>query len=189
MLAASATTLPEGLLWTYEVKWDGYRALAIKQGPRVQILSRNQKDLTRDYPDVVAAIRTLRVADAVLDGEIVAVDNEGRPSFQGLQHRITTGLTIVYYAFDLLRVGRESLLAETLVGAAAAPETGDARFTGAAIRAAARLASPHRAGDSATGSRRRDRETEGLKVSAGPTQRCLGEGQVQSAAGVRDRRL
>ena len=114
MLASPATTLPEGLLWTYEVKWDGYRALAIKQGPRVQILSRNQKDLTRDYPDVVAAIRTLRVADAVLDGEIVAIDSEGRPSFQGLQHRVTAGLTIVYYAFDVLRVGRESLLGETL---------------------------------------------------------------------------
>jgi ATP-dependent DNA ligase len=48
MLASSGTALPEGPLWTYEVKWDGYRALAVKDGNRVQLLSRNQKDLTRD---------------------------------------------------------------------------------------------------------------------------------------------
>jgi bifunctional non-homologous end joining protein LigD len=114
MLATSATELPEGLLWTYEVKWDGYRALALKHGPRVQLLSRNQKDLTGDYPGVVAAMKSMRTADAVLDGEIVAVDGEGRPSFQALQHRSTGGITIVYYAFDVLRVGRESLISQPL---------------------------------------------------------------------------
>jgi bifunctional non-homologous end joining protein LigD len=114
MLATSATALPEGLLWTYEVKWDGYRTLAVKNGSRVQLLSRNQKDLTRDYPGVVAALRTIRSPDAVFDGEIVAVDEKGRPSFQALQHRTTAGLTVVYYAFDLLSVGQESLLSQPL---------------------------------------------------------------------------
>jgi bifunctional non-homologous end joining protein LigD len=52
MLAVSAPTLPSGADWTYEVKWDGYRALAIKDGGRVRLLSRNQKDLTRDYPAI-----------------------------------------------------------------------------------------------------------------------------------------
>jgi bifunctional non-homologous end joining protein LigD len=86
MLATSATVLPEGPLWTYEVKWDGYRALAMKDGPRVQLLSRNQKDLTSDYPNVVAAGKTVRTNTIVLDGEIVAVEKDGRPSFQALQH-------------------------------------------------------------------------------------------------------
>jgi bifunctional non-homologous end joining protein LigD len=114
MLATSATELPEGPLWTYEVKWDGYRALAAKDGSRVQLISRNQKDLTRDYPTVVAAIRTIRQSNVILDGEIVALDAEGHPSFQALQHRSTSGLAIVHYAFDVLTVGRESLLRQPL---------------------------------------------------------------------------
>jgi bifunctional non-homologous end joining protein LigD len=114
MLATSAADLPEGPQWTYEVKWDGYRALAVKEGSRVRLISRNQKDLTRDYPSVVAAIQTLRQPSAVLDGEIVALDAKGRPSFQALQHRSTVGLAIVYYAFDLLAVGLETLLNESL---------------------------------------------------------------------------
>jgi bifunctional non-homologous end joining protein LigD len=113
MLATSATTLPEGPLWTYEVQWDGYRALAVKDARGVQLLSRNQKDLTRDYPSVVAAVNTVRMPSVVLDGEIVAIDLEGRPSFQALQHRSTAGL-IVYYAFDVLTVGKESLLQQSL---------------------------------------------------------------------------
>jgi hypothetical protein len=59
MLAVSAPTLPTGPDWTYEVKWDGYRALAIKDGGRVRLLSRNQKDLTRDYPAIAVAIGQL----------------------------------------------------------------------------------------------------------------------------------
>ena len=73
MLATSATELPEGPQWTYEVKWDGYRALVVKDGTDVQLISRNQKDLTRDYPTVVAAVRTIRQSSVILDGEIVAL--------------------------------------------------------------------------------------------------------------------
>jgi bifunctional non-homologous end joining protein LigD len=114
MLATSAASLPEGPEWTYEVKWDGYRAIAVKDGDRVRILSRNEKDLTHEYPAVVAAVRSVRVPSLALDGEIVALDDEGRPSFQALQHRSTAGLTIVYYAFDLLSVGRESMIGQSL---------------------------------------------------------------------------
>lgn len=102
MLATPAATLPSGPQWTYEVKWDGYRALAVKRGSRVQLLSRNQKDLTRDYPAVVAAVAALPIERAILDGEIVALDAGGRPSFQALQHRATDGHAVVFYAFDLL---------------------------------------------------------------------------------------
>jgi bifunctional non-homologous end joining protein LigD len=114
MLAGSAATLPEGPEWTYEVKWDGYRAIAVRDGDRVRLLSRNEKDLTLEYPAVVSAVRSVRAPSFTLDGEIVALDDEGRPSFQALQHRSIAGVTIAYYAFDLLGVGRESLISQSL---------------------------------------------------------------------------
>jgi bifunctional non-homologous end joining protein LigD len=80
----------------------------------VQLLSRNEKDLTRDYPAIVAALRSLTASSFVLDGEIVALDAEGRPSFQALQHRRTSALAVVYYAFDLLELNGESLLGKPL---------------------------------------------------------------------------
>jgi len=113
MLATPASELPRGPDWTYEVKWDGYRALAIKDGARLQLLSRNQKDLTRDYPTIVGGLRRVP-ATFVLDGEIVALDAEGRPSFQALQHRRTSVAAIVYYAFVLLEVIGESVVAKPL---------------------------------------------------------------------------
>jgi bifunctional non-homologous end joining protein LigD len=60
--------------WTYEVKWNGHRAVAIKDGKRVRLVSRNQNDLTRDYPQVVASLGSRAEADVALDGEIVAVE-------------------------------------------------------------------------------------------------------------------
>src|SRR5262245_9447811 len=95
MLARSANELPVGRSWTYEVKWDGYRTLAVKERGRVTLLSRNHKLLTRDYPSVAGAVLGLSAPSFVLDGEIVAIDSNGRPSFQALQHRATKGLTLV----------------------------------------------------------------------------------------------
>jgi bifunctional non-homologous end joining protein LigD len=114
MLATAAPTLPRGGDWTYEVKWDGYRALAVKGPQSTQLISRNQKNLSADYPAVIKAVEALPVASAVLDGEIVALDADGRPSFQALQHRRTSALAVVYYAFDLLAVDGKSLLRTTL---------------------------------------------------------------------------
>jgi ATP-dependent DNA ligase len=114
MLATSAPKLPIGDTWTYEVKWDGYRVLAVMDSARVRLVSRNQKDLTRDYPGVVAAVASLPAKHAVLDGELVAVDAHGRPSFQALQHRATTHLTLAYYAFDLLELDGESWIRQPL---------------------------------------------------------------------------
>src|SRR6185295_11834006 len=70
MLASSAEALPNGPGWTYEVKWDGYRALAIKDGASTRLMSRNDKNLSADYPTIVHAIRALRVNRVVLDGEV-----------------------------------------------------------------------------------------------------------------------
>ena len=110
MAAAVVDTLPEGDDWLYEVKFDGYRALLIKRGDRVEIRSRNEKDLTRAYPSVAGAARHLHADTAVIDGEIVAVDAAGRPSFQALQHRSAhPAHAIVFYAFDLLHLSGEDL--------------------------------------------------------------------------------
>ena len=104
MAARVVSALPEGKDWSYEVKFDGYRALLLKDDEKLQIRSRNDKDMTRTYPSVASAGRLLPARQAVVDGEIVAVDANGRPSFQALQHHgaINTGFTIVFYAFDLL---------------------------------------------------------------------------------------
>jgi bifunctional non-homologous end joining protein LigD len=109
MAAMPVKNLPEGPEWLYEVKWDGYRTLLIKDGEYLQLRSRNDKDLTPMYPGVVAAARRQKVRQLVLDGEIVALDVEGRPSFQALQHRSSHPKhQIVFYAFDVLHAeGRD----------------------------------------------------------------------------------
>jgi bifunctional non-homologous end joining protein LigD len=115
MAARVVDKLPEGGEWMYEVKFDGYRALLLKNGDHVQIRSRNDKDLTSTYPSGAASGRRLQADQAVLDGEIVAVDASGRPSFQALQHRAAhPGYTIVFYAFDLLHLAGEDLTGSTL---------------------------------------------------------------------------
>ena len=107
--------LPEGPQWLYEVKLDGYRALIVKDGARVQIRSRNDKDLTAAYPSIATAALRLNADAAVIDGEVVAVDASGRPSFQALQHRAAhPGHAIVFYAFDLLHLNGEDLTRATL---------------------------------------------------------------------------
>jgi bifunctional non-homologous end joining protein LigD len=109
MMAVSAATLPVGAEWSYEVKWDGYRAQAVKNGAMVALASRNLKDITKQYPSVTQAAARVRAVTAVLDGEIVALDAEGRPSFQALHHSTFAGLSIVYYAFDLLHLNGRDL--------------------------------------------------------------------------------
>jgi DNA ligase D-like protein (predicted ligase) len=109
MLAVLAPQLPDGPGWSYEVKWDGYRALLHKRGTSVRLISRRDVDLTRTYPAIVKAAKSLRVQQVVLDGEIVALGGDGQPSFQALQHRTEAGqFAIAYYAFDALDVdGRD----------------------------------------------------------------------------------
>jgi bifunctional non-homologous end joining protein LigD len=109
MLASSGKALPAGRKWLYEVKWDGYRALAVKNGDGVRLISRNAKDLTRDYPTLVTALEALPAKRAILDGEIVALDSSGRPSFQALQHR-TSGFTVAYCAFDAIAIDGDFIM-------------------------------------------------------------------------------
>jgi bifunctional non-homologous end joining protein LigD len=105
MAARLVAALPDGDEWIYEVKFDGYRALLIKAGDQVRIRSRSDKDMTAAYPAVAEAARQLAANSAVVDGEVVAVDASGRPSFQALQHRSANPQhRIVFYAFDLIHL-------------------------------------------------------------------------------------
>ena len=110
MKAQLVSSMPAGE-WLYEIKFDGYRALALRGGNETRILSRNEKDLGGKFPEVKNAVAALNVHDAVIDGEIVALDDKGRSSFQLLQG-FDMGLVrppIVFYAFDLLRLNGEDL--------------------------------------------------------------------------------
>jgi bifunctional non-homologous end joining protein LigD len=107
---------PAGSDWLYEIKFDGYRALGLCGESEARLLSRNQKDLGAKFPDVLAALEDLRVRDAILDGEIVALDAAGRSSFQLLQ-AFELGderPPLFYYAFDLLRHEGRDLRREPL---------------------------------------------------------------------------
>jgi bifunctional non-homologous end joining protein LigD len=115
MAALVVDALPEGTEWLYELKFDGYRALILKNGDDIKIRSRNDKDLTSTYPTVAAAATRLSVDIATVDGEVVALDETGRPSFQALQQRSRNDeRTIVFYAFDLLNLDGEDLTGLTL---------------------------------------------------------------------------
>lgn len=111
MKALSVDVVPAGR-WRLEVKLDGYRAIAVINRGEVELWSRNHKPLTADYPEVVASLQQLRCANAVIDGEIVALDAAGRSRFQLLQGRGLSGSrpTIAYYVFDLLHHDGRSLL-------------------------------------------------------------------------------
>lgn len=117
MAARPVQELPEGSQWLYEIKWDGYRALLLKDGPRVQIRSRNDKSLTALYPTIATAAAKLNADRAMIDGEIVALDAQGRPSFQALQHRSSHPQhRIAFYAFDVLHLDGRDLTAQPLTG-------------------------------------------------------------------------
>jgi bifunctional non-homologous end joining protein LigD len=109
MKALAVTNVPTGH-WRTEIKFDGYRALAILRDGEVELWSRNEKPLTADYPEVVEALRKVRCETAMLDGEIVALDAEGRSRFQLLQQRALAGARppIHFYVFDLLHLNGTS---------------------------------------------------------------------------------
>lgn len=93
--------IPEGEDWIYELKLDGYRAQAIRDSKGVRVLSRNGKDLTKKYPLLVRGLNDAIAADTALDGELVAFDDAGLPSFNALQNA-TRETNVVFFAFDVL---------------------------------------------------------------------------------------
>ena len=97
--------------WIYELKFDGIRLIAVKNKEKISLLSRNQNDLSARFPEIVDAIKNLPADECVVDGEVVALDEEGRSSFQLLQAREMEGRKspIYFYAFDLLQLDGKSL--------------------------------------------------------------------------------
>ena len=106
--------IPEGELWQYELKLDGYRCIAIKQDDDAQLFSRNGNCFNAKFPSLLAAVQTLRVKRYILDGEVVALDEQGRHSFELLQNVNTSKAPLRFYIFDLLHIDNQNLMEHAL---------------------------------------------------------------------------
>ena len=95
--------LPEGPDWVYEIKLDGYRAQALCDGTTTKLLSRNGNDLGLRFPAMVRSLAAAIANGSIIDGELVALDSQGKPSFSLIQNSATSGATLVFFAFDLLQ--------------------------------------------------------------------------------------
>ena len=113
MLATPVNDPFDGPEWLFEIKWDGYRAVTFLDHGKMRLVSRNQNDLTPGYPELKDMPRFIKAEQAILDGEVVALDEEGRPSFSLMQQRTgfrpgghrgpaNADVPVLYYAFDLL---------------------------------------------------------------------------------------
>lgn len=101
MLLKPVSALPEGPHWQYEIKWDGYRALAIRTGSKRALISRRNHSFLKWFPSIAAGLDRLEDG-SMLDGEIVAFDVHGTPSFDLLQQQASHARTLVYFVFDIL---------------------------------------------------------------------------------------
>jgi DNA ligase D-like protein (predicted ligase) len=113
MLLLRTDSLPSGEQWLYELKLDGYRAIAFKRNGAVHLRSRNDNDFNARYPGVVAALARLP-DNTVIDGEVVAFDQEGHPSFNVLQNYGSAAGPVVYYVFDVMILAGQNVMREPL---------------------------------------------------------------------------
>lgn len=113
MLATSIEKPFDSPEWLFEIKWDGYRAISFIENGKVRLVSRNQNELTHRYPELKDLPIALKAKNAILDGEVVALDEQGRPSFSLMQQRtgfrphgkrgpVNSEVPVLYYVFDLL---------------------------------------------------------------------------------------
>jgi bifunctional non-homologous end joining protein LigD len=107
-LATLTDEIPTGSDWLFEMKYDGYRALAAIAGDQVRIYTRNANDWTEQFRDLVGPLSKLTKGDALIDGEIVAF-KDGRTDFQTLKDALSSGAPLTYFAFDLLELDGEDL--------------------------------------------------------------------------------
>jgi bifunctional non-homologous end joining protein LigD len=94
--------------WLFEPKWDGYRAICFLHKGQVRFLSRNQRDLTKRFPELHFIAKSIKASTAIIDGEIVALDENGVQCFEQLQNHIRD-CAILYFVFDLLFLDGENL--------------------------------------------------------------------------------
>ena len=114
MLLLRTESLPESADFSYELKFDGYRALAIKTGGKVRLRSRNDNDFNTRYPGIVKALA--RTPDeTVIDGEVVALDEKGKPSFNTLQNYRSASAPLHYIIFDVLILKGKDVMGEPLI--------------------------------------------------------------------------
>ena len=113
MLAESVDEAFDGADWLFEIKWDGYRAVAFIADGKTRLVSRNQNDLTPRYPELKDMAKSIKAKTAILDGEVVALDADGKASFSLMQQRTgfrpggkraaaNADVPVLYYGFDLL---------------------------------------------------------------------------------------
>jgi bifunctional non-homologous end joining protein LigD len=115
MMALRAADLPVGK-WIYELKFDGYRALTFKIDKQVRLVSRNRTNFNKDYPELIDALKLLTARSVTIDGEITALDQNGKSSFQLLQSYGKAKQTpLVYHAFDLLFLEGTDLRSRPLI--------------------------------------------------------------------------
>ena len=109
MLATPAEDVPHGD-WLYEIKWDGYRIMATVAGSDASLRTRKDQDYTKRFENVAKElVKAVKTPDCVVDGEVCALDGDGRPSFSAMQQG-KPGTPIVYFVFDLLEVDGEPLI-------------------------------------------------------------------------------
>src|ERR1700738_1160159 len=110
MLLLRADTLPEGEAWQYDLRCDASRALATKPGGKIQLRSRNDNDFSLRYPAIARALSSLP-NETVVDGEVVALDQSGKPSFNTLQNH-AAGAELHFFVFDLLILAGRDVMGE-----------------------------------------------------------------------------
>jgi DNA ligase D-like protein (predicted ligase) len=113
MLLLRTNRLPESDEYVYELKLDGYRSIGFKHAGKIHLRSRNNKDFSRKYPTIVNALKALP-DETVIDGEIVAMDERGRPSFNALQNYGSSQAPLFYYVFDILILAGRDVRSEPL---------------------------------------------------------------------------
>jgi hypothetical protein len=101
MECLAVAKVPEGADWVYEIKLDGYRAIAANSQGKVILYSRRRKNFNHQYPYIAEGLKELP-ENTVVDGEVVALDDAGRPNFNLLQHSRSQASRICYFVFDLL---------------------------------------------------------------------------------------
>ena len=195
--------------WLYEVKWDGYRAVSFLDGKSLRLFSRNQNDLTSAYPELHVLPQSVKAKTAILDGEIVAIDDEGRASFSLMQQRTGVGeggrrirrtrddIPVLYYIFDLLYLDgydlmqvdlelRKQLLASIVTNSDVIRYSDDyvgqgtALFEAAAQRGLEGIVAKHR-----TSCYYQKRSSEWLKIKVTKRQECVIGGYTEPR-GVRE---
>ena len=114
MLLLRTDTLPDDAArWEYQLKFDGYRAIAFKTGGTLYLRSRNDNDFSRRYPAIVRGLAKLP-DETSIDGEVVALGEDGRPSFNALQNYGASTTPIVYYVFDVMVLGGRDVKGDPL---------------------------------------------------------------------------